>query len=149
MTENEALNRMMSYCSGAEHCSSEIRGKLLNWEFEADVIEGILNHLEKEKFIDNERYARSFVNDKFHFAKWGKVKIKQALYVKQIPPEVISQGLREIDEEEYLGVLQGLLERKKETIHAKDEYEQKGKLVRYALGKGFEIWDIEKCMERG
>ncbi|KAA6342322.1 Regulatory protein RecX, partial [termite gut metagenome] len=116
MTENEALNRMATYCSGAEHCRAEVREKLLRQEFDENAVERILNRLEKEKFIDNERYARSFINDKVRFAKWGKLKIKQALYFKQIPSEVVNRELEEVDEEEYLSVLRDLLEKKKKTI---------------------------------
>jgi regulatory protein len=148
MTENEALNRMAAYCSRAEHCRAEVREKLTRQELDENTIERILNRLEKEQFIDNERYTRSFINDKIRFDKWGKLKIKQALYFKQIPPKVVNRGLEEVDEEEYLSVLRDLLEKKKKTICAKDEYEQKGKLIRFALGKGFEMKDAEKCMEK-
>ncbi|KAA6333584.1 Regulatory protein RecX [termite gut metagenome] len=146
MTENEALNRMAAYCSGAEHCRVEVREKLLRQELDENAIERILNRLEKETFVDNERYARSFINDKIRFDKWGKLKIKQALYFKQIPQEIVSGELEKIDEEEYLSLLRDILERKKKTIRAKDAYEQKGELMRFALGKGFEMEDIEKCM---
>jgi regulatory protein len=146
MAENEALNRMAAYCSGAEHCRAEVHEKLLRQELDGNAIERILNRLEKEKFIDSERYTRSFVNDKLRFGKWGKLKIKQALYFKQISPEVVNRGLEEIDKEEYLSVLRDLLEKKKKTVRAKDGYELKGKLIRFALGKGFEMEDIEKCV---
>ncbi|KAA6329602.1 Regulatory protein RecX [termite gut metagenome] len=146
MTENEALNRMAAYCSGVEHCRAEVREKLLRQELDENAIERILNRLEKEKFMDNERYTRSFINDKIRFDKWGKLKIKQALYFKQIPQEVVNRELEKIDEEEYLSLLRDILEKKKKTIRAKDAYEQKGKLMRFALGKGFEMEDIEKCM---
>ncbi|KAA6309457.1 Regulatory protein RecX [termite gut metagenome] len=147
MTENEALNRMATYCSEAEHCRAEVCEKLHNRELGKDAIERILNRLQAEGFIDEERYTRSFVNDKFRFAKWGKVKIKQALFFKQIPSEVVEKGLEELNEKEYLSVLRELIEKKKKSIHGENEYEQKGKLIRFALGKGFEMKDIEKSIK--
>jgi regulatory protein len=148
MTENEALHQMATYCSQAEHCRAEVCEKLRNRKLGEDAIERILNHLETEGFIDEERYTRSFVNDKFRFDKWGKVKIKQALFFKQIPPEVVRKGLEELNEKEYLLILRELIEKKKKSLHEENEYEQKGKLIRFALGKGFEMKDIEKCIKK-
>jgi regulatory protein len=148
MTESEALNRMATYCSKAEHCRTDICEKLRDQELKEDAIERILNRLEVEGFIDEERYTRSFVNDKFRFAKWGKVKIRQALFFKQISSEIVEKGLGELNENEYLSVLRELIEKKKKSIHNENEYEQKGKLIRFALGKGFEMKDIEKCIKK-
>lgn len=148
MTENEALNRMAAYCSGAEHCRAEVREKLSGKELDDEAIERILKRLESEGFIDELRYTRGYINDKLRFAKWGKLKIRQALYFKQIPPEITNKQLNEIDEEGYLSMLHHLLEAKKKSICAKNEYERTGKLFRFALGRGFETDDIQRCMEK-
>ena len=83
LTDEEALNRVASYCSTAEHCRAEINEKLQRWGIAYDTIARILDRLESEKFIDDERFCRAFVNDKFRFAKWGKMKIAQGLYMKK------------------------------------------------------------------
>ena len=88
LTDEEALNRVASYCSTAEHCRAEINEKLQRWGIAYDTIARILDRLESEKFIDDERFCRAFVNDKFRFAKWGKMKIAQGLYMKKIPSDV-------------------------------------------------------------
>ncbi len=108
LTDEEALNRVASYCSTAEHCRAEINEKLQRWGIAYDTIARILDRLESEKFIDDERFCRAFVNDKFRFAKWGKMKIAQGLYMKKIPSDVAWRYLNEIDEEEYLSILRDL-----------------------------------------
>ena len=105
ITEEEALNRMAAYCSAAEHCKAEVNEKLQKWGLPYEVINRIIDRLVVEKFIDEERYCRAFVNDKFRFAKWGKMKITQALYMKKIPREVTYRYLNDIDREEYLAIL--------------------------------------------
>lgn len=147
MTETEALNRVAAYCSTAEHCRAEIAEKLQRWGIAFDAIERILNHLEREKYLDEERYCRAFINDKYRFAKWGKVKIGQAFQLKKISPFVYRPFLEEIDEEEYLSNLQKLLAAKRKSVHAENEYELNGKLVRFALSRGFEMKDIRRCMD--
>lgn len=146
ITENEALSRVAFYCSAAEHCRSEVDDKLKKWGLEADVIERILARLEAEKYIDTERYCRAFVDDKLRFSKWGKVKIAQALYFKKIPSETASKYLGDIDEEEYLAILSHLLVSKRRTIRAKDDYDLKAKLIRFAMSRGFEMKYIICCV---
>ena len=147
ITEEEALNRMAAYCSAAEHCKAEVNEKLQKWGLPYDVINRIIDRLVVEKFIDEERYCRAFVNDKFRFAKWGKMKIAQGLYMKKIPSDVAWRHLNEIDEEEYLSILRDLLASKRKSIHAKDDYELNGKLMRFAVSRGFEMDDIRRCVQ--
>lgn len=147
ITEKEALSRMAAFCSSSEHCKSEVCEKLRKWGLQTSEIDRIIATLQAEKYIDEGRYCRSFVSDKFRFAKWGKVKIAQALYLKKIPSDVAWEYLNEIDESDYLAVLKGLLSAKEKSIRAKDDFEQRGKLIRFALSRGFEMKDIRKCME--
>ena len=60
LTDEEALNRVASYCSTAEHCRAEINEKLQRWGIAYDTIARILDRLESEKFIDDERFYDAF-----------------------------------------------------------------------------------------
>ncbi|GAE84539.1 regulatory protein RecX [Bacteroides reticulotermitis] len=147
VTEEEALKKVASYCSTAERCRSEISDKLQRWGIAYEAVARILTWLETENFIDEERYCRAYVNDKFRFAKWGKVKIAQGLYMKKIPSDVAWRHLNGVDEEEYLSILRSLLASKRKSIHAQDDREEAGKLIRFAMSRGFEIKDIRRCIE--
>lgn len=147
ITETDALNRMAAYCSTAEHCRAEVTEKLQRWGIAYDAIDRILNRLEEEKYISEERFCRAFIRDKYRLAKWGKVKIGQALQLKKIPQLTYNQFMNEIEEEEYLSILRDLLAVKRKSLHAGDEYELNGKLIRFALSRGFEMKDIRQCIE--
>jgi regulatory protein len=147
LTEKEALNKAAAYCTASEHCLSEVGTKLTQWGVDADVKERILKRLIDERFIDEERYCRFFVNDKFKFNKWGRIKISQTLYMKKIPSEMSRDCLNEIDEKEYMNTLRSLLASKKKSIHASDDYQLNTKLIRFALSRGFEMNIIRKCMQ--
>jgi regulatory protein len=73
MTEKEALLKMESYCSTAEHCIYDVRKKLDNCELQKDEAERIINKLQQQGFVDEKRYAAAFVHDKLFFAKWGRL----------------------------------------------------------------------------
>ena len=51
-----------------------------------------------------------------------------------------------IDAEEYQETLRSLLEAKRKTVKARNEYELKGKLIRFALGRGYEMNEICQCL---
>lgn len=135
---NAALKKAMSLCAGREMCLYDIRQKLASWGVEEDDTGKILAHLTKEKFIDEERYATAFVTDKFRHNKWGKIKSGSALRSKKIPGETIRKALDSIDDTTYVDVLKSLIANQRRKVRAKNEYDLKGKLLRFGLSKGFE-----------
>lgn len=142
MSENllykTALAKAMAICSQKEQCSSDISKKLQTWGVGSEDGQKIINTLTKENFINEERYAKAFVRDKFRQNKWGKVKIKAHLKIKNIPGNIIGTAVEEIGDEEYLDVINNLISSHRKIIKAKNQYDLKGKLLRYGLSKGFE-----------
>ena len=142
MTFEEGLSRMAALCSMSEHCESEIREKLYKAAMSDDDIERIVARLYEEQYLDAGRYCRAFSRDRLRFAHWGRVKIQYALRTKGLPDADIREALDELPEEEYREVLENLLEQKARTIRDKDDYTRRGKLVRFAAGRGFTMDEI-------
>jgi len=137
-----------AYCSASEHCKADVVGKLRQWGVSEETWESILNHLEEECYINENRYAAFFVRDKYRFNQWGRVKIAQALRMKLVSSACIARAMDEIDEQEYLNILTSLLKKKVRTVKASSDYERNGKLIRFAVGHGYEMRDIMLCMKR-
>jgi regulatory protein len=116
-----------------------MRYKLIQWGVYGDDLENILADLIEERFLDEERFARSFARGKFRIKQWGRLRIVGELKKRDISEYCIRAGLSEIDEEDYLETLNDLLRRKSESL---DEgftpFERKQLLVRYGIQKGFE-----------
>ena len=146
MTEQEAYLQLAALCAQAEHCEQEMRDKMRRWELDETVQNRIINRLIKERYVDDERYARAFVKDKIRYNKWGRRKVQQALWQKRIDADIQQQVLDEIDEKEYLDVLRPLLKQKRKSIKAESDYELNQKLVRFALGRGFGFDIIRQCL---
>ena len=146
MTEQEAYLQLAALCAQAEHCQQEMRDKMRRWELDEMVQNRIIARLVKERYIDDERYARAFVKDKIRYNKWGRRKVQQALWQKRIDSEIQQRVLDEIDEKEYLDVLRPLLKQKRKSIRAASDYELNQKLVRFALGRGFGFDIIRQCL---
>lgn len=148
ISAEEARIKAEAYCSASEHCKSEVLGKLHQWGAPGDAWEDILRHLEEERYIDERRYACAFVRDKYRFNQWGRIKIAQALRMKQVASACISEAMEEIDEADYLSILTSLLKRKARTVKAGNDYERNGKLIRFAAGHGYEMNDILLCLKK-
>ena len=146
-TEQEAYQQLATMCAQAEHCEQEMRDKMKRWGVEPDAQDRVVARLVKERYIDNERYARAFVKDKIRYNKWGRRKVMQALWMKRIDDDIQHRVLDEIDDKEYIDVLIPLLKQKRKTIKAKSDYELNQKLVRFALSRGFDFSIIRQCMD--
>ncbi|MBQ6549020.1 MAG: RecX family transcriptional regulator, partial [Prevotella sp.] len=109
MTEQEAYLQLAAVCAQAEHCEQEMRDKMKRWELDETVQNRIIERLVNERYIDQERYARAFVNDKIRYNKWGRRKVQQALWQKRIDNDIQQRVLDDIDDQEYLAVLRPLL----------------------------------------
>ena len=147
MTEQEAYLQLAAFCAQAEHCQQEMRDKMRRWELDETVQNRIIDRLIKERYVDDERYARAFVKDKIRYNKWGRRKVQQGLWQKRIDADIQQRVLDEIDEKEYLDILRPLLKQKRKSIRAASDYELNQKLARFALSRGFTFDLIRQCLD--
>lgn len=144
MTEQQALLKLTTLCTQAEHCSQEMIDKMKKWELPEDAIARNMEFLTEKKFIDDERFARFFINDKIKYNKWGRRKVEQALWMKHIPKDISDPIFEEIEDDLYMETLLPLMKNKYKTIKAKNDYERSMKLIRFALGRGYSMEVIHK-----
>ena len=133
----EARQKIEAFCAYQERCDQEVRKKLNSWHLYQEDVDILIADLISHNFLNEERFAKSFVSGKFRIKKWGRIKIKQALKQKQISNYSINKGLEEIDSDEYLETLAELAIKKSRLING-DTWQQYTKLQRYLNGKGFE-----------
>jgi regulatory protein len=148
MTEQEWLHRLATYCTAAERCAEDVRRKLYGSGLSAEAEERILSRLRAEKFIDDERYCRSFVHDKLHFNRWGRLKITAELQRRHLPPESMAAAVDAVDADEYAGILYLTLSAKWQSLRKKNTLEVYHKLLRFALSRGFELTQAKDCLLR-
>ncbi len=148
LTEPQALNRVAAYCSRAEQSEFAVRKKLVAWELSDDAIKRIIDRLKKEKYLDDNRFTRSFVNDKLNFNKWGRTKIIYELKKRNIPASVYMPILEELSGDEFEKQLMHILSAKIKSVKGKNDYDKKTKLIRFALGRGFTMDLAIKCTNK-
>ena len=119
ISESEMLHRAAAYCSASERCIQDVEKKIKAAGLTGEESDRIVARLLEERFIDESRFARYFVNDKLHFNKWGRIKINYEMQRKGIPSDIRSEALAGIDEQEYQSILLSLLKSKKNLPVAK------------------------------
>ena len=137
-SESEMLSTMAKYCSTAERCVNDIHKRIKTEGLPVEAEKRIIDYLLKEKFIDEKRFCRSFVNDKFKFNHWGRIKICYELKSRNISQDVYYEAIENIDEDEYISVLNDLLKSKKRTTTGRSPQDIFQKLCRFASSRGFE-----------
>jgi regulatory protein len=78
------------------------------------------------------------VHDKITLSCWGVVKIRKALKDKKINDEIIREALGGIDKLTQERTLACLLSQKEKGLKSVPPAARKIKLLRFALGRGFE-----------
>jgi len=139
----ELKSKAEAYCAAAEHCESEVRTKLRQWNCDTRTADEIVNSLYTGNFLSDERYCRAFVHDKLLYQHWGRVKIEYMLRARHLPPAAIRAALDDMDETEYFRVLARLAESKKRTLPAGDD-DARNALARFLLQRGFTADEIRR-----
>lgn len=148
LSESKALSKMAHLCARREYCVYDIQTKLQRYDLEPDAIKRIVDHLIKEKYIDELRFTRGFIRDKIRFNKWGKIKIEYALKQRRVPESIVAEVFSDFTDEDINDSLQSLLQAKWKTIKGNTDYEKQTKLIRFGLSRGFNMGNILECMKK-
>lgn len=147
ITKEQALQKLKHYCAYQERCHSEVKEKLYNlgaWKKDHDEI---IATLIEENYLNEERFALAFAGGKFRVKQWGRVKIKYELKQKQLSEYCIKKSLKQIDEEEYIKVLNKLAKDKYTSLKSEQYLIRKKKTMDYLIAKGFEMDLIRRVVD--
>jgi Uncharacterized protein conserved in bacteria len=140
MTQLEALEKLKIYCNYRDRCHQEVRSKLLSMKIYGDMLEEVMATLIEEGYLNELRYAESYVRGKYRINKWGKNKIRQGLKLKGVSDYCIKKGLAQIDQEgDYVQTLEEVLSKYINQRMDKDKIlEIKNKAYSHGIRKGYE-----------
>ncbi|WP_240475207.1 regulatory protein RecX [Neotamlana sedimentorum] len=137
-TLQEAIKKMEHYCAYQERCHKEVRQKLINMHMIPEAIDAVIMHLLQHNFLNEERFAKTFLRGKFRIKKWGRRRLTLELKKKDISKANINEAFREITDTEYIEVFNDLAEKKANSITESNKLKKKKKLIDYLLYRGWE-----------
>ncbi|MCF6350965.1 MAG: RecX family transcriptional regulator [Flavobacteriaceae bacterium] len=141
-TVDQAQFLLERYCIYQDRCHIEVEKKLKTLNIITEAQEIIIIHLIQNDFLNEERFAKSFVRGKFNIKKWGKYKIKNELKFRQISAYNIKTAMNEIDDEVYTETIKKLVVKKAATLSEENIFIKKKKILNFLLQKGYEFKDV-------
>lgn len=137
-TVNEAKKKLEHYCAYQERCHKEVRQKLRDMHMIPEAIDVVIGHLLEHNFLNEERFAKTFVSGKFKIKKWGRRRLTLELKQKDISKYNINLALSTIGNDEYIDTFNALAEKKVKNIKESNILKKKKKLADYLLYRGWE-----------
>lgn len=138
LTPGQAREKVKHFCGYSERCHSEVKEKLYHYGLNTREVDEIIAHLIEEGYLDEERYAVQFAGGHFRMKQWGRVKIIHALRAKGISDYCIKKGLKEIDEDIYMAILEKLAGQKWNSTRGQLPASRWAKTRQFLLQRGFE-----------
>ena len=150
LTPEQAFQKVKYYCSYQERSHAEVRTKLYSYGLWKSDVEQLLTRLIEDNYLNEERFACHFAGGKFRIKQWGRMKITQALKEKQVSPYCIKKAMKEIDEKDYLQVLEKLAAKKWASIRGVgiNRFVKMSKTTDFLLQRGFEVSLVREVVGR-
>ena len=126
-------------CSLGRHTKKTLREKLYTKKFPASEIEAAVIAMEEIGYIDEKEYARAYVSDSYRIKKHGKIRILSELKMRGISEEMAEKAVSSFDADECAIIKEMIGKRFKDR-------EEKEKIYRYFVTRGFSLSDVRSCM---
>ncbi|WP_372757380.1 regulatory protein RecX [Mariniflexile sp.] len=137
-TLQEATKKLEHFCAYQERCHKEVVQKLEGMYMIPEAIDVIIVHLIQHNFLNEERFAKTYVSGKFNIKNWGKRRLTFELKKKDISKVNINHAIADISDEEYIGVFNTITEKKANSIKEPNIYKKKKTFIDYFLYRGWE-----------
>lgn len=144
------IEKIKHYCMLQDRCELDVIIKMNEYKLPKIYQDNIIKNLTNERYINEDTFCSSFCRGKFRINKWGRIKIANALKKKKISESSIKKGMQEIDQNEYINVLDSLLIKKNKELNNTNIKKRKIKIANFLIQKGFEsflVWEILQKIE--
>ncbi len=134
--QSEIRSKVFKYLARREHSRYELYKKLNRKEYNRSNINKILNELEEKDYINDERFARSWIRSRLRLKPRGKRLIKKELTQKGVSKSLQDRLIFElVSEEKELEMAKNLSKKWLNRKRSKENLDRK--LYRYLSNKGF------------
>src|SRR4030042_4348050 len=136
------LDKLLRFATLRPRSESEVRGWMKRKRVHKSLQEGLFNKLKHLELIDDEKFARWWVEQRILFKPKSKRMLNDELRAKGIKKDTIEDVLdrTEIDE---VKIAKALLEKRKFIWEKLPRPESKRKMTEYLIRKGFS-WEVIK-----
>ena len=141
---DEIQRKLEHYCAYQERCHKEVAQKLREIGVYGTLIDIVIGKLIEANYLNETRFAESFVRGKFRIKKWGKKRLISELKIREISDWNIKNALKEISDTEYYDCCKSLVEKFWVSNRNKSLIIRKKKIWAALQYRG---WETELIME--
>ena len=148
-------NKALEFLSYRTRSEKEVREKLKLKQAEPQVIEKVISKLKEKRFINDEEFARQWIENRERFKPRSLRLIRLELRQKGIEGEILERVVRDLEfnSESELEQAKRLVEKRIDKVRGLPKQEIYQKLGRFLASKGFN-WDtikksIDDILEKG
>ncbi len=138
-----AKKRVLYYLKNGEKTRTEVVRKLKESFYPENVIANAVTFLENYSFIDDKRYADSFVESKKK--KYSRRELEAKLYQKGVSKEEIREALGDISDADELENCIRLLRKRVKSEEMLSDPAERRKSFAYLMRKGYGYEVVEKA----
>ncbi len=142
LSEDDKLyNQTLRYIALRPRSKWEIEFYLQRKKAAPPLTEAILNKLSVIGLVDDEKFAKAFVNDRRLLKPASRRKLIAELRKKRIANEIIEQAVGSEADDEQTALLEVISRKRRQTKYQDDQ-----KLMQYLARQGFSYGDIKEAL---
>jgi regulatory protein len=138
----EWMEKMRRWCSLRERCTWDVAQKLRGQSLSTDLVSKVVEALEIEGFLSDERFVTSYVRTHAEHKHWGPRKIVHGLMAKGFSSSDANRAVAAFPQGRFSEILDGLIERRKAELEV-----NRDKVIRFLASRGFPVNDIFQRIE--
>ena len=143
----EWKEKIRHWCARSERSTFETKTKLNRLGASPEQASEFLDVLEKEGFINEERYINAFIHDHFKLKNWGPHKLYHGLKKKGCPTHLIENAISNLSNEDLEKALQRTLE-SRFSLYPEEQKTNRERLIRYLQNRGYTLDNILSALSR-
>ena len=136
--QSDIVKKLQRYCVYQDRCHKDVTDKMKLMKIPYTLYDNVLVELIKDDFLNEERFAFSFVRGKFRIKQWGKIKLKNGLLQRNITLALINNALGQINNEDYNKTFDELALKKFNYLNQDTSINSKKKFINYLQYRGWE-----------
>jgi len=137
-TEGKLTEKILQFCK---------KKNVQDGHIIADKVMGRLRELD---YINDKKYAESFILDRVRIRNWGRNKIRNELYKKRVYGEIFDQAwisVMEKDDDLVEDAIRASYKKALKKWKGVDGFKLKQKIIGYLSAKGFSYSEIKDAIE--
>ncbi len=144
-TQEVAYQQALKFLNFRQRSQVEVERNLKEHQFSEEVIAGVIDRLSNSGFLNDERFAQAWVENRNEFRPRGSNLLRMELRQRGLQDEAIESALQGIDEEE-LAYRAGVKQSRK--LDGLDRNQFRKKMYAFLARRGFNYEIISPVVER-